>query len=76
MSERSVDDRGRLYLPKEIREKFGERFEVVDRGDQVVLIPLAEDPIAGLREAADETDKSVAELAESGLQAALEDAGR
>lgn len=34
---------GRIYLPKRLREKFGHRFELVDRGDRLVLIPIAED---------------------------------
>lgn len=67
---------GRIYLPKQLREKFGDRFELVDRGDRLVLIPIAEDPLAALREEARETDKTVAELKESALQEALEEAGR
>lgn len=31
---------GRIYLPKRFREKFGERFELIDRGDRLLLIPL------------------------------------
>ena len=67
---------GRIYLPKRLREKYGDRFELVDRGDRLVLIPIDEDPPEGLREEAQGTDKSVAELKNDALAAALEDAGR
>ncbi|MDX1744844.1 MAG: AbrB/MazE/SpoVT family DNA-binding domain-containing protein [Halobacteriales archaeon] len=63
---------GRIYLPKRFREKYGDRFELVDRGDRLGLIPIDEDPLAGLREEVRGTDTSVAELKES----ALEEAGR
>lgn len=66
---------GRIYLPKRLREKYGHRFELVDRGDRLVLIPVDEDPLEGLREEARGTEKSVAELKEGALAQALEDAG-
>lgn len=68
-------DDGRIYLPKRLREKYGDRFELVDRGDRLVLIPVAEDPLAALREEANATEKSVAELKDAALEQALEDAG-
>lgn len=67
---------GRIYLPKRLREKFGDRFQLVDRGDRLVLIPIEEDPLAALREEARESDKSVVELKESALTEALEGAGK
>lgn len=67
---------GRIYLPKRLREKYGVRFELVDRGDRLVLIPIDDDPLEGLREEARGTEKSVAELADGALAQALEDAGR
>lgn len=67
---------GRIYLPKRLREKYGHRFELVDRGDRIVLIPVHEDPLAGLREEVQGTEKSVEELKEGALAQALEDAGR
>jgi bifunctional DNA-binding transcriptional regulator/antitoxin component of YhaV-PrlF toxin-antitoxin module len=67
---------GRIYLPKWLREKFGERFQLVDWGDRLVLIPIAEDPLAALRDEARASDKSVAELTERALDEALEEAGR
>ena len=67
---------GRIYLPKRLREKYGDRFELVDRGDRLVLIPIDEDPLAALREEARGTEKSVEELTDGALAQALEDAGR
>jgi bifunctional DNA-binding transcriptional regulator/antitoxin component of YhaV-PrlF toxin-antitoxin module len=65
---------GRIYLPKRLREKFGERFELIDRGDRLVLIPVDDDPLAGLREEVRTTEKSVAELKDAALAQAMEDA--
>lgn len=67
---------GRVYLPKEIREKFGEKFELLDRGDRLVLIPLPEDPLAALREEVGETDRTVDELKAGALAEALDEAGQ
>ena len=66
---------GRIYVPKRLREKYGDRFELVDRGDRLVLIPIDEDPLEALREETSGTDKSVAELKQGALAQALEDAG-
>jgi len=66
---------GRIYLPKELRSKFGETFELVDRGDKLVLIPVADDPLAALRSEFAEVEKSSRELKESALDEALEEAG-
>lgn len=69
-----VED-GRIRLPEDVRAKFGGRFELVDHGDKLVLIPIADDPLEALREEFDGTDKSVEELKESALKEALEEAG-
>lgn len=45
-----TDDHGRLYLPKELREKHGERFRVLDLPRRVVLIPIADDPLQAVRD--------------------------
>jgi bifunctional DNA-binding transcriptional regulator/antitoxin component of YhaV-PrlF toxin-antitoxin module len=46
-----TDDRGRIVIPQEIREKYGERYRIVDHNDRVELIPLHDDPVDGLRDA-------------------------
>lgn len=46
-----TDDRGRLYLSKDISERYGETFHVVEYSDHLELIPIDDDPLEGLREA-------------------------
>lgn len=46
-----TDDHGRLYLPKDLREKHGERFRLLDLPRRVVLIPIDEDPLQAARDA-------------------------
>ena len=71
----STDD-GRIYLPKSMRKEFGEEFELIDRGDRLVLVPVPDDPLEALREEARKSDKTAEELKESALEEALEEAGR
>jgi bifunctional DNA-binding transcriptional regulator/antitoxin component of YhaV-PrlF toxin-antitoxin module len=47
-----TDQQGRLYIPKEVREKYGERYHIVTYEDRIELIPVADDPLAAVREAA------------------------
>jgi len=65
-----------VHLPKELREKFGEGFELIDRGDRLVLVPQPEDPLEALREEVRSSDKSVEELTDAALTEAPEEAGR
>ena len=46
-----TDRQGRLYIPKEVREKYGERYHIVTYEDRIELIPVADDPLAAVREA-------------------------
>ena len=48
---KSTDERGRLYLPKDIRERFGDQYRIVELPSHVALFPVDEDPVAGLRAA-------------------------
>jgi bifunctional DNA-binding transcriptional regulator/antitoxin component of YhaV-PrlF toxin-antitoxin module len=59
-----TDDRGRLYLPKELRERHGERFRVVDLPSRIVLVPVDDDPLEAVREAVGDSfeGRSIAEL--------------
>jgi bifunctional DNA-binding transcriptional regulator/antitoxin component of YhaV-PrlF toxin-antitoxin module len=69
-----TDDRGRLYLPKDLRDRHGERFRVVDLPSRVVLIPVDEDPLGAVRDAVGEqlAGRSVAELKREARSAARE----
>lgn len=76
MSETTLDDRGRLTLPKELRERYGDRYHIVELHDGIKLIPIAEDPLEALREEFADVEKTVEELRAEARQAALDEAGR
>ena len=60
-----TDKQGRIYIPKEVREKYGERYHIVTYEDRIELIPVADDPLAAVRAAAGELrDASVEEIRE------------
>lgn len=67
-----ADERGRIVIPHEIREKHGDRYRVVELDDRVELIPLKNDPIEGLRDAVGDAldDKSIAEIKRESREAA------
>ncbi len=48
---KSTDERGRIYLPKDIRERFGDQYRIVELPSHVALFPVDEDPVDGLRAA-------------------------
>lgn len=76
MSDARLDDRGRLTLPKELRERYGEHFHIVELHDGIKLIPIAEDPLVALREEFEGVEKSADELREETRKTALDEAGR
>lgn len=61
---KSTDERGRIYLPKDVRERFGEEYRVVELPNYVALFPVADDPLAAVEEAVGDTleGKSADEL--------------
>jgi bifunctional DNA-binding transcriptional regulator/antitoxin component of YhaV-PrlF toxin-antitoxin module len=71
----STDERGRLYLPKEVRERYGENYRVVQMPTHVALIPIDDDPLEGLREAVGDAleGKDIDELREGALTSAKAD---
>jgi hypothetical protein len=71
-----TDTEGRLYLPAELREEYGEKFHIVRYDDRLELIPIADDPLAAVREAVGDAfeGKSAAELKEEALAAAQQEA--
>lgn len=48
---KSTDERGRIYLPKAVRERFGEQYRIVELPSHVALFPVDEDPLDGIRAA-------------------------
>lgn len=77
-----TDRQGRLYIPKEVREKYGEKYHIVQYEDRIELIPVADDPLTAVREAAgDLRDASTEEIrgsieAEAKTEAQKTDADR
>lgn len=71
-----TDERGRLYLRKELRERHGERFHVVEYEDRIELIPISDDPLSAARAAAGDAfeDTSIEDLREEARDQAREDA--
>lgn len=49
-----TDGQGRLYIPKDVREKYGEKYHIVTYEDRIELVPVADDPLAAVRKAAGE----------------------
>ena len=76
MSDTKLDDRGRLTLPKELRERYGDHYHVVDLHDGIKLVPIAEDPLNALRDEFADIDKTAEELRESTRDVALDEAGQ
>jgi bifunctional DNA-binding transcriptional regulator/antitoxin component of YhaV-PrlF toxin-antitoxin module len=60
----SVDGRGRVYIPKQMHESQGERFRIFELENSIKLVPVAEDPVEGLRDAIDADDIDLDELGE------------
>jgi bifunctional DNA-binding transcriptional regulator/antitoxin component of YhaV-PrlF toxin-antitoxin module len=48
---KSTDERGRIYLPKDVRERFGDQYRIVELPSHVALFPVDENPLDGLRAA-------------------------
>ena len=47
----TADERGRIYLPKDVRDRYGDRYRIVELPTHVVLLPIDDDPIEGVHEA-------------------------
>lgn len=76
MSDATLDNRGRLTLPKEIRERYGDHYRIVQLHDGIKLIPIADDPLAALRNEFADVEKTAEELRDEGRDTALDEAGR
>lgn len=76
MPEVTLDDRGRLTVPKEFREQFGDRYRIVRLHDGIKLVPVDADPLDALRTEFADTDGSATELREGTREEALDEAGR
>lgn len=78
MSKVEVDSHGRIYLPKEIREQYGDTFRIVPYRGELKLVPIPDDPVEDLREKTEglrKTDTSIDELKEQARDRLEETAG-
>lgn len=76
MSDAVLDDRGRLTLPKELREQYGDHYHIVELHDGIKLVPVADDPLGALRDEFGDVQKSAGELLEEARDTSLDEAGR
>jgi hypothetical protein len=72
---KSTDERGRIYLPKDVRERFGTEYRVVELPNYVALFPIADDPLDAVEEAVGDAvaGKSVDELRQAARLKAREE---
>lgn len=69
-----VDIKGRLYLPKKVRGKLGEKVYLVELKDGLLLIPEPKDPFKELEEIGKALpDKSIKELKKEIIKQAEEE---
>ncbi|WP_372478956.1 AbrB/MazE/SpoVT family DNA-binding domain-containing protein [Halomicrobium sp. HM KBTZ05] len=68
-----TDAQGRLYIPKEVREKYGQKYHIVMYEDRIELIPVADDPLAAVREAAGELRDASTEAIQEDIEEAARD---
>ena len=68
-----TDDRGRVTIPKEVRDRYGDRYRLVELDSGIELVPIPDDPLAQLRAAA--TDE-LREASLSDLEAAADEEAR
>jgi hypothetical protein len=71
-----IDASGRLYLSAELRQKYGEKFHVVEYEDRIELIPIDEDPLQAVRDEIGDVleGESSEELKERALERAKQEA--
>jgi AbrB family looped-hinge helix DNA binding protein len=71
-----VDDRGRVTIPKEVRERYGEQYRLVELDSGIKLVPIPDDPVAELRAAASDElrDASLEDLEAAAREGAHEGA--
>ena len=71
-----LDDKGRLVIEKEIREKYGKRFELFEALGEIVLLPVPDDPVKAMEEEGKKLPKkiSVADLKAKARAIALKEA--
>ena len=75
MAKVDTDSHGRIYIPKDLREEYGESFRIIPFKGELKLVPVPDDPVDDLRERTEglrESDKTIKELKE-GARSELEE---
>ena len=67
---------GRIYIPKEKRETYGDKFRMVELDEGIMLIPVSDEPLKKLREITSKTEKSSDELVKESRESMIEQAGK
>ena len=68
------DSKGRLYLKEALRHRYGNRFLVVEAVDEVLLLPVSDDPLEDLEQLGKELpDISVKEIRKAILKRARQE---
>jgi bifunctional DNA-binding transcriptional regulator/antitoxin component of YhaV-PrlF toxin-antitoxin module len=47
-----ADDRGRVTIPKAVRDRYGDQYRLVELDSGIKLVPIPDDPLEELRAAA------------------------
>jgi hypothetical protein len=68
-----TDDRGRVTIPKDVRDRYGERFRLVELNSGIKLVPIPDNPLQELQAAASDELRSAAL---DDLEAAAKEAAR
>ena len=72
-----TDERGRVTIPKEARDRYGEKFRLVGLDSGIKLVPVPDDPLEELRAAASDEPPEAAldDLEDAARNEAREQAG-
>ena len=76
MPKTTLDARGRLTIPPEIRERYGERYQIVQLHSGTKLLPIDDDPLEALRSASGDVETTSEELRQEARNEALDEDGR
>ena len=72
-----TDERGRVTIPKKVRDRYGDTFRLVELDSGIKLVPIPDDPLEELRAAASDElrEASLDDLEEAAREEAREQAG-